>query len=106
MLVGENTDISDKYHFYHMNDEACGISIGVTSFPGIALFRKFDTSPLFYSPDLSESWRPALLLGWMQAAAVPQLIEFSEEYIEPIFTHRRQAIILFRDNDEAKTAEY
>ncbi len=99
--VAESETVNEKFNFFHMNDEACGKSMGLPIFPGIALFRKFDTSPLFYSPDISEGWRPALIVGWMQAASVPHLIEFSDEYIEPIFTHRRKAIILFRDNGDA-----
>ena len=69
--VAESEIVTDKYHFFHMSDEACGKSLEVTNFPTIAIFRKFDTSPLFYSPDAAEAWRPALIVGWMQAAAVP-----------------------------------
>jgi len=43
-------------------------------------------SPIFDSPPVSDGWRPALILGWLQAASVPQIFEFSEDYIEPIFT--------------------
>jgi hypothetical protein len=37
----------------------------------------------------------------MQDASVPTLIEFSEDFIEPIFGQRKAAIILFRNKEDA-----
>jgi hypothetical protein len=48
---------------------------------GLVLFRKFDNSPLIYS----ESFDVTSIVAWMTASAVPTLIDFSEDYIEPIF---------------------
>jgi protein disulfide-isomerase A1 len=106
MTVATNEAVSEKIPFFHTSDVECGKSLGLKSFPSIALFRKFEDSPLFYEPPMEEGWTPALMLGWIQAASVPFIFEFSEDYIEPIFTQRRKAIILFRDNQEAKTAKY
>lgn len=65
MTVTENETTDNKFHFFHMNNEECAKSFGVKSFPSVALFRKFEESPIFYSPDISDGWRPALILGWL-----------------------------------------
>jgi hypothetical protein len=39
----------------------------------------------------------------MQDASVPTLIEFSEDYIEPIFGQRKSAIILFRNKEDSES---
>lgn len=101
MSVATHEKVSDKFIFMHTSDTECGKSFGVKNFPSVALFRKFEESPIFYEPTVEEGWRPALLLGWIQAASVPMIIEFGDEYIEPIFTQRRKAIFLFRDNESA-----
>jgi len=41
---------------------------------------------------------------WLSASAVPTLIVFSEDYIEPIFGERKAAIFLFRANDQDQSA--
>ena len=66
-------------------------------------FRKFENSPIVYSG----SWEVSNIVSWIQGLSVPTVIEFSEEYIEPIFGQRKQAIFLFRmpndkDSDFAK----
>jgi len=37
----------------------------------------------------------------MLASSVPTLIDFSEDYIEPIFGQRRPAIFLFRSKSDS-----
>jgi len=39
----------------------------------------------------------------MQDSSVPTLIEFSEDYIEPIFGQRKPAIILFRNKEDSES---
>lgn len=66
LTVTENEAVENKFHFFHVsNNEECGKSLGATGFPTVALFRKFEESPIFYTPDVAEGWRPALLLGWL-----------------------------------------
>ncbi len=63
--VTESETVDNKFNFFHMDNEECAKSIGVKSYPTVALFRKFEESPIFYSPDVSDGWRPALILGWL-----------------------------------------
>lgn len=48
---------------------------------GLILFRQFDESPLIYSG----AFELAAIVDWMVKSSVPTLIEFSEDFIEPIF---------------------
>jgi len=47
----------------------------------MVLFRQFDSSPLTYTGN----WEVTPLVDWMVASSIPTLIEFSEDFIEPIF---------------------
>ena len=49
-----------------------------------------------YSGPLSAS----AIVDWMQTASVPTLIDFSDEYIEPIFGQRKAAVFLFRSKED------
>ena len=64
-----------------MNDEACAGSYGAQAQGGLVLFRKFDESPVVYRGASSAS----AIVDWMTAQSVPTLIEFGDDYIEPIF---------------------
>jgi hypothetical protein len=55
------------------------------------LFRKFDESPLIYSGE----WKSSDVASFLSTSSVPTLIEFSEEYIEPIFRDRQSVLFLF-----------
>jgi protein disulfide-isomerase A1 len=69
--------------------------------PAVVLFRKFDESPVVFA-DKIES---AALNVFAQTESVPTLIDFSEDYIEPIFGNKKAALFLFRSAD-AKDSEY
>jgi hypothetical protein len=51
----------------------------------------------------SGNWEVTPIVDWMVAASVPTLIEFSEDYIEPIFGQKQSAIFLFRDKADASS---
>lgn len=63
------------------------------------LFRKFDESPLTFSGLIEKS----KVIDWMVGNSVPTIFEFSEDYIEPIFGNRKQAIFLFRSTSDANS---
>lgn len=44
----------------------------------------------------SGSWETTPIVDWLSASSVPTLIDFSEDYIEPIFGQRKPALFLFR----------
>lgn len=41
------------------------------------------------------------MVDFLMASSVPTLIEFSEDYIDPIFGQRKAAIFLFRNKEDA-----
>jgi hypothetical protein len=63
----------------------------------VSIFRTFDSSPIHYSGDFTHS----ALSNWLETSSIPQVIVFSEEYIEPIFGKGRSALILFSNNKDA-----
>lgn len=95
--VATNPSVGDKYQFFHINDEATAKSYGATKLPAIVLFRKFDESPLVYSG----SYETTPVVDFLVSSSVPTLIDFSEDYIEPIFGQRKAALFLFRDPEDS-----
>lgn len=87
----------DKRTFFHT--EASAASTHGAGENGVVLFRTFDEPKVVFDGELSN------LNTWIEAQSVPTLIEFSDEYIEPIFQKQQPAIFLFRDeNSEEQKA--
>ena len=91
MKGAKSAAIGEKYSFFHTTDAACAESFGVSA-PGIALSRSFDESPLAVSGTSEEA-----IIDFAKKSSVPRLIEFSEDYIEPIFGEQNPAMILFTE---------
>jgi protein disulfide-isomerase A1 len=101
MSVAENPNFDDKYRFFHTADlQGCDGQFDDYS-PALVLFRKFDESPLVYGGAISDI---ESLLLWLQGQSVPTLIEFSEEFIEPIFGQRKLTIFLFRGSSKIESS--
>lgn len=96
--VATHPTVGEKYQFFHSDDEAFAKSYGATKLPAIVLFRKFDESPLIYSG----SYETTPLVDFLVSSSVPILIDFTEDYIEPIFGQRKAALFLFRDPQDSK----
>jgi len=64
------------------------------------LFRKFDQSPLVFSGN----WETTPIVDWLVGGSVPTLIDFSEDYIEPIFGQKKTALFLFRNKEDSSAA--
>jgi hypothetical protein len=64
-----------------LNDKECATSYGAQATPALLVFRKFDNSPVVFDG----TWELNPAVEWLTGSSVPTLIEFSEEYIEPIF---------------------
>jgi len=96
--ASNNPSISENYNFFHVHKlhEHCAKEHGAEA-PGYAIIRTFDKSPIHHNAGRDVS----TIANWCIAESVPILIEFSDEYIEPIFTHRRNALILFAEDPEA-----
>jgi len=84
---------NDNYLFFHVSG-VCAALHG-QQHPGVSIFRSFDESPIHFSGASSA------LGEWMDNSAVPTLIEFSEDFIEPIFGKGKEALILFSNDREA-----
>jgi protein disulfide-isomerase A1 len=97
LKVANDAKINEKFNFYHINDKECAASHGVKDTPAYVLFRKFDESPLTYNGDVEVSE----IVNWATKSSVPTVIEFSEDYIEPIFGEKKDTIILFRNAEDA-----
>jgi protein disulfide-isomerase A1 len=94
--VTQHGSVSEKFQFFHINDKECAATHGASSTPALVLFRQFDESPLTYSGN----WETTPIVDWLLAQSVPTLIEFSEDYIEPIFGQKNSAIFFFRKNED------
>lgn len=84
--------INEKFNFYHLNDKDCAASFGATQSPALVLFRQFDEPTVVYKGN----WESTPIVDFMLAEMTPILMEFSEEYIEPIFGQRKPASFLFK----------
>jgi len=98
--VANNPTVNEKFQFYQTTDKECAAAHGASSTPALVLFRQFDTPTVVYSG--SQETTP--VVDWMLAQSVPTLIEFSEDYIEPIFGQRRPALFLFRSKSDTNSA--
>lgn len=87
--------VADNFKFLH-TDAACAAEYGATADAAV-LFRNFDESPVVAPAE----WQADKLVDFMQANSTPRFITFSEDYIEPIFGHRRAAIILFTEETDS-----
>lgn len=58
-------------------------------------------SPILYSGD----FELPKIVNWMQTSSLPLVIEFGDDYIEPIFGEKKPALFLLRSN-EKKEANY
>lgn len=99
--VANNGAVSDKFQFFHTNDNSCATEFGASTFPAVVLFRKFDETHLVYQ---GATWETAPIVDWMVASSVPTLITFSEDFIEPIFGQRKAAIFLFRSPSDTDSS--
>ena len=90
MKGARNPAINESYSFFHTTDTACASDFG-TEGTSIALSRQFDESPLKFAGNDEE------LVTFAKASAIPRLITFGEDYIEPIFGDHNPAIMLFTE---------
>jgi len=79
--VSTTGSVAEKFQFVHLNDKECAAKHGASSTPSVVLLRQFDNSPVVYSGNLEV--QP--IVDWATSLSVPTLIEFSEDYIDPIF---------------------
>lgn len=92
-LAGQKDDMM----FFEAPAE-CAAAHGASA-PGVSIFRSFDESPVHHNA--------GELADFMEESSLPSLIEFSEDYIEPIFGKGREALIFFsNEKDSALHTKY
>jgi protein disulfide-isomerase A1 len=98
--VASHGSVAEKFHFVHILDKECSSKHGASAHPSVVIFRQFDQSPLHFDG----KWETQHIVDWMVSSSVPTLIEFSEDYIEPIFGQKQPAIFLFRSKEDATSS--
>lgn len=92
--LAKDPAFNEKATFYHTTDKECAAHYGASE-SGVALTRTFDEPTLAYSGFVDFVG----LAKWAKAASVPTLINFSEDFIEPIFAEHNPALILFTEEE-------
>lgn len=95
MAAAKNPSV-EKFAFWTTSADCAG-DYGVTA-PGIAIIKTFDEPKVAYSGD---DWENDKVIEWMNGHITPTIFEFSDDYIEPIFANRNNAIILFSEDKDA-----
>jgi len=88
--------VNEKYNFFHASGDCARENGGKHN--SVSIFRSFDKSPLhFTGSDKSVD----AIQSWMEKSALPTLIEFAAEFIEPVLKRQTPSIILFTDEAES-----
>jgi protein disulfide-isomerase A1 len=87
---------NEKIVFWNAGAE-CADKVGAAA-NGVAVKRTFDEPNVVYSGE----WNTEALNTWLSGNSVPTLFEFGEDYIEPIFSKRNPAMILFTEEKDTK----
>lgn len=85
----------DKFQYRHVFDSSVATPEGVSR-PGVAVYRNFDEPIVAFEGDFTATAIGAFVTG----ASVPTFIEFSDEYIEPIFQSQSPALFFFHDSSD------
>lgn len=88
-LAAAKDGANEKFVFWNTGAE-CAEKVGAAA-NGIAVRRTFDEPNVVYSGDFAD------VNSWLAGNSVPTLFEFGEDYIEPIFSKRNPAMILFTE---------
>ena len=92
-------DADDKSTYVHANADAA-LPEGAKR-PGVVVFRKFDEPFVVFSGDFTHD----AIHDFVSKSSVPSLIEFSDQYIEPIFQQQKPALFLFINKGDAEHAK-
>lgn len=87
---------NEKYSFWHVSSE-CANEFNAKH-DSLAIFRTFDKSPLHL--EKVERTQEAIQ-EWMEKSALPTLIDFANEYVEPVFKRSYPSIVLYTNDNDA-----
>ena len=92
-MTAAKTD--DKFIFYHAHGD-CAADWGAST-NSVSVMRTFDASPVHYAGEATHEG----ITAFMEKNSVPTLIEFTEDFIEPIFGKGKTAVILFTNEKDS-----
>lgn len=93
--------LDDKHSFHHNHAADATLPEGASR-PGVVVYRNFDEHTVVFSG----AFTTEAVASFIASAAVPTLIQFSEEFIEPIFQNQKPAVFLFVDSSNAEHAKH
>lgn len=85
---------NEKFVFWNAGAE-CAEKVGAAA-NGVAIKRTFDEPNVVYSGE----WNTEAVNKWLSGSSVPTMFEFGEDYIEPIFSQKNPAMIIFHEEKE------
>ena len=87
----------DKFSYRHLCCDDVTLPEGLTR-PGVAAYRNFDEPTVVHTGEITKK----AIADFVASSSIPTLVEFSDEFIEPIFQNQSPAVFLFvnKDNDE------
>ena len=91
----------DKFSYRHVFDDSVSAPEGLTR-PGVAVYRNFDEPIVVHTGDFSSK----SLSEFVVTSSIPTLVEFSDEFIEPIFQNQNPALFLFVDSKKEEHAKH
>jgi protein disulfide-isomerase A1 len=92
-------DADDKSTYVHAGADAT-LPQGAKR-PGVVVFRKFDEPFVVHDGDLTHE----AIQNFVSKSSVPSLIEFADQFIEPIFQQQKPAIFLFINKEDSEHAK-
>jgi protein disulfide-isomerase A1 len=95
----KTADADDKSSYVHAGADA-ELPSGASR-PGVVVFRKFDEPYVVFSGKFTNEE----IQEFVSKSSVPSLIEFSDQYIEPIFQQQKPALFLFINKADAEHAK-
>ena len=87
---------NEQYKFWHASGE-CAPAFGA-EFKSLSIFRSFDQSPVHLGK-LDRD--PDTIKSWMARTALPSLIKFGNEFVEPVFKRGLPSLILYTNDEGA-----
>ena len=85
----------DAWKYIHTDDAECATELGV-DYPGIVLTRFFDNE--LFQVQEAESLSSAELSAVLTLRQMPELIPFSEEFIQSVMQEERTSLVMFTNN--------
>ena len=92
-------DADDKSTYVHAGSDV-KLPEGAKT-PGVVVFRKFDEPTVVHGGALTQ----AEISSFVSKSSVPSLIEFADQYIEPIFQQQKPALFLFVNKGDSEHAK-